>query len=62
MASTIKDIEETIHDASMSIRSILNKVHLYKKSELVRKAVRTFKMDAEALLDQFPDIEKDEDD
>lgn len=55
---TEKNIERTIHQASISIRSVLNRVHYYKKSELIREIVKIFKMDSEALLGNFPDIDE----
>lgn len=51
-----QDIEEMIYEASLAIRSILGRVHLHKKSDSIRKAVKEFKLDSKALLDHFPDI------
>ena len=47
---TEKDIERSIYQASVVIRSVLNKVHHYKKSELIRATVSKFKKDSDALL------------
>lgn len=56
-----KDIEIAIHQASVSIRSVLNRIHHYKKSETIRETIKKFKMDSEALLNNFPDIKDKED-
>jgi len=56
-----QDIEEMIYEASVAIRSILGRVHLHKKSDSIRKAVKEFKLDSKALLDHFPDIVAEDD-
>ena len=58
---TEQNIEEEIHNASVSIRSILGRVHLYKESASIREAVKIFKLDSEALLRHFPEIEAEGD-
>lgn len=56
-----QDIKEMIYEASVAIRSILGRVHLHKKSDSIRKAVKEFKLDSKALLDHFPDIVAEDD-
>ncbi|CAB5161356.1 hypothetical protein D3OALGA1CA_5073 [Olavius algarvensis associated proteobacterium Delta 3] len=58
---TEQNIDEEIRSAIFSIRSILGRVHLFKKSKKIRKAVKKFKLDADALLSHFPDIEAEDD-
>ncbi|WP_022665354.1 hypothetical protein [Desulfospira joergensenii] len=56
-----KEIERSLHQASVAIRSVLNRIHYYKKSPLIRQTIKKLKLDSEALLINFSDIDTEED-
>lgn len=51
-----QDVIEFVEKASDNIQQALTKVHLFKKSEKVHKAVKRLGRDAAALLAAFPEI------